>query len=914
MRDRDVRQWEALVRERANREWRELSPEVVNELACHLADLHAAAMRDGASDADARHKALDTLRAASFLELSRRPRARPGGGYGHDIRIALRQLAGSPVLTMVAVLSLALGIGANTAIFSLVNSLLLRSLPVKDPQQLALLKGGMTNSAGQTSWTFAIWQELRRRPDLVDSAFAWDAVRFNLANGGVAEFVDGIWTTAGMFDTLGVSPLLGRTFTDADDRRGGGPDGPVAVVSYGLWQRRFAGAADVIGRRLTLERIPFTIVGVMPPDFFGPNVGQRVDVVIPMGAEPLVRGKESALDSRDWWWLSVMVRLKPGQSIDEATEALRGVQPQIRSATLPVGEMPAAELDRYLSTKFTLVPAATGDSSIRLRYGRPLLTVMIVVVLVLLIACANIANLQLARAAARRHEWSVRLALGASRWRLVRLLLIESLALSTAGAGLGFLIARWGSQLLVQQLSTPSLTVFLDLSPDWRVLAFTSGVAVATALLFGAAPAFRAAAVAPAGALRASAAQAVSVHSRGVPRRGFGESALVVAQVALSVTLVVAATLFLRTFSKLATLNLGFEPARVLVVTMNAQRAAVEPSRRMAVYQRALEAVQALPGVERAALSVLTPISGHNWGSRFDVSNGVPLADTERSAYRNQVTPGFFDTYGQQLVAGRPFTDRDRDGAPRVAIVNQAFARRFLNGANPIGHSVHLPLERAPEPDMEIVGVVGDAVYRRLRDPAPPTLYSPVAQTTTGPATTEYSMSVRAASGSPAQLSRSIADAIGGVNPELTVAFQPLAEQVKAALTQERLVAILSGFFGALALLLAGLGLYGVTSYAVSRQRTEIGIRMALGAPPRSVVRLVLSRVTMLIGVGVAIGLGVSLWASQFVAALLYGIEPRDPAAFAGSAAVLAAVGALAGWLPASRASRIDPVQVLRDS
>jgi predicted permease len=910
MRDRDLRQWKARVRERANREWRELSPEVVEELASHLVELHAAAMRDGASDVDARQRALDTLNAASFLELSKRPRARRGGGYGHDLRVAMRQLIATPVVTIVAVLSLALGIGANTAIFSLVNSLLLRALPVREPQQLALLKAGSTNAGGQSSFTFAIWQELQRRPELFESGFAWDDdVRFNLAEGGVAEFVTGIWTTAGMFDTLGVAPLIGRTFTDADDRRGGGPDGPVAVVSYAFWQRRFGGAADVVGRRLTLERIPFTIVGVMPPGFFGPNVGKQPDVVLPMGAEPLVRGKESTLDSRDYWWLSVMVRLKPGQSIDAATDALRGVQPQIRHATLPIGEWPAQDMDKYLSEKFTLIPAAMGDSSIRARYGRPLLTVMAVVVLVLLIACANIANLQLARATARRHEWSVRLALGASRWRLVRLLLTESLVLSTVGAGLGFLIARWGSRLLVQQLSTQTLTVFLDLSPDWRVLAFTTGVAVATALLFGAAPALRAASVAP--------MEAIKDQGRSVGAgtgRASVTSGLVVAQVALSVVLVVAAALFVRTFSKLATLHLGFEPTRVLVVTMNAQRAPIEPSQRIAEYERALEAVQALPGVAHAALSPLVPISGHMWATRFEVSDGVPLEDARRSAFRNQVTPGFFDTYGQRLVAGRTFTDRDRDGAPRVAIVNEAFARRFLNGANPIGHTVHLPRAVVPEGDMAIVGVVGDAVYRRLRDPAPPTVYSPVAQSTAGPATTAYHLSVRAAFDSPAQLSRSIADAISGVNRDLTLTFQPLADQVNASLTQERIVAMLSGFFGALALLLAGLGLYGVTSYAVSRQRTEIGIRMALGAAPGGVVRLVLSRVTMLVAAGIVVGAGASVWAAQFVSGLLYGIEPRDPATLAGSAAVLAAVGALAGWLPAYRASRIDPAQVLRDS
>ena len=906
MPDRDLREWKALVRERANRERRELSHEVVDELACHLAELHAAAMRHGASDAAARQRTLDALDAASFLALSRRLRARPGGGYGHDLRVALRQLIGTPVVTLVAVLSLALGIGANTAIFSLVNGLLLRPLPVKDPRQLALLQGGNQDSAGRSSFTFPIWEELRRRPGLVDNAFAWTEARFDLANGGVAEFVDGIWTTSGMFDTLGVAPSVGRTFTGSDDRPGGGPDGPVVAISHALWQRRFGAAADIVGRRITLDRIPFTIVGVMPPGFFGPSVGQRAEVVIPIGAEPLVRGKESVLGARDSWWLSVMVRLEPGRSIEAATAALRAAQPQIRSATLPVGEWPAQDLDRYLDAKLTLVPAATGDSSIRARYGRPLLAVMVVVVLVLLIACANIANLQLARATARRHEWSVRRALGASRWRLVRLLLTESLVLSTVGAGLGLWISRWGSRLLVQQLSAQNLTVFLDLSPDWRVLAFTSGVTVGTALLFGAAPALRAAGVAP--------LEAIKEQGRGAGGRASVAGGLVMAQVALSLMLVVAAALFLRTFARLATLDLGFEPARVLVVTMDAQSTQLESSSRLALYERVLEAVQALPGVERAALSSVVPVSGYMSANRFEVSGGVALADAQRGAFRNQVTPGFFETYGQRLVAGRAFTDRDRDGAPRVAIVNAAFARRFLHGASPLGHTVRVSRAVRPEPDMEIVGVVADAAYRRVRDPLPPTVYSPVAQTTTGSTPTEYNLSVRAASESPAQLSRSIADTIGSENPALTLTFRPLAEQISASLSQERIVAMLSGFFGALALLLAGLGLYGVTSYAVSRQRTEIGIRMALGATPRSVVRLVLSRVTTLVAAGVAIGTGVSLWASPFVSTLLYGLEPRDPATLAGSALVLAAVGGLAAWLPAYRASRIDPAQVLRDS
>jgi putative ABC transport system permease protein len=488
-------------------------------------------------------------------------------------------------------------------------------------------------------------------------------------------------------------------------------------------------------------------------------------------------------------------------------------------------------------------------------------------------------------------------------------MLTESLLLSAIGAGFGLLIARWGSQLLVRELSTRTNTVVLDLAVDWRVLAFTTGITAVTALLFGIAPAFRAAGVAP--------MEAIKEQGRGAggetARRSVA-SALVVAQVALSVMIVVAASLLLRTFEKLATLNLGFDPGRVLVVTMNAERAPLAPPERAAAFRRALEAVRAVPGVQSAALSLMTPLSGQVWANRFEVSGGLNLANANRGAARNQVSPEFFATYGQTLVAGRGFTERDNDGAPAVAIVNQAFARHFLNDANPIGHTVHIYGALTPSPEMEVVGLVGDAVYRRLRDPVPPTLYSPTGQTPPGRPTAEFNINVRVASGSPAVLTRIIADAIGRVNKDLTLTFRPLSDQVNASLTQERVVAMLSGFFGALALLLAALGLYGVTSYAVSRRRTEIGIRMALGAAPESVIRLVLARVSLLVGIGVLVGAGISVWASQFVAPLLYGLEPRDPATLAGSSAVFALVGAIAGWLPARRASRIDPAEVLRDS
>jgi putative ABC transport system permease protein len=819
----------------------------------------------------------------------------------NEIRQAFRAMRAAPIVSAVAILSLALGIGANTAMFSILDSLLLRSLPVHDPQRLVLV--GQLPS--RTYWTNPIWEAVRDRPELFDGALAWSSTRFNLSQSGPTEFVDGVWTSGRYFDVLGVPAILGRTWTVEDDRRGGGPEGAVVVISYAFWQRRFGGASDVIGRPLIVERVPFTIVGVTPPGFFGLDVGRTFDVAIPLGTEPLIRGTESSLDRRSNWWLNVIGRLRDDQSLEAAQTLLRAAQPHIREATMPQ-DWREDDKQNYLKEALSLTPAATGNSGLRTRYQRPLTTLMVVVGLVLLIACANIANLLLARATARRHELSVRLALGASRGRLARQLLGESLVLSGLGAALGLVFATWFSGLLVRQLSTATSNVHLELTLDWRVLGFTAAVAIATAVIFGTVPALRSTRVDPNDAMKA--------QGRGIAGQGRFSlgNLLVITQVALSMVLIVGAGLFLRTFSSLATLPLGFDRRPVLVAAVNLQPLRLEPEARWHVLSRLRDAAASTPGVQHAAISVVTPMSGSSWQYQLELLDGKPIEAADKGVYVNLVSRDWFKTYGTRLIAGRDFTSADKPGAGTVAIVNEAFARRFTGGENPLGRTVREPSRpSAPNPEREIVGYVADAAYRSLRDPVPPTMYLPFEQNQTPPSSA--SISVRSATGGPLGLTRVLASALTAVNSGVAITFRPIEDQIDAALTQERLVATLSGFFGVLALLLAALGLYGVTAYAVSRRRAEIGLRMALGAAPSGVVSMVLRRVSLLVGLGIVGGLAASLWAATFVTPLLYGLQPRDPVTLTVAALVLGAIGALAGWIPALRASRIDPARVLRD-
>jgi predicted permease len=835
------------------------------------------------------------------------------GSVGQDVRYAVRMLSKSPGFLLVAVLTLALGIGANTAIFSIVNSLLLRPLPVPEPDRLVTISSdfavrfGFTAGAG---WNYPMWDRLRQRAEAFDGALAFTAETFNLAQAGERQPVDGLYVSGEFFTTVGVPALLGRTFTPADDVRGGGPDGPVAVISYRLWQRRFGGAASAIGTPVTIEGVPFTIVGVTPPEFLHVEVGRTFDVAVPLGTQPLTRGKGAAIDQPRALILIVMLRLKPKQSLEAATATLRAMQPDILGVT---PEELARVKPPNLAEPFTLVPASAGTSGaagsgLRQQYERPLLAILIIVALVLLIACANLANLLLARAAARRHELSVRRALGASRWRLARQWLVESFVLAIFGAGVGLAVAAWGSRMLVAQLSTAESPVTLDLSFDWVVLAYTSAVTVATVMFFGTVPALRATRIAPIDALKAHGVNAGPgggglAHSK--LAKG-GSNSLVIAQVAFSLVLMAAAGLLIRTFDQLASVPLGFDPDSVLVIDVDTARARVDPAARFAYYDRLVDAVLSAPGVTHAAASIWTPLSG---GGYVQDAQGRAVF-TER-VVTNFVTPAWFDVYGIGVRAGRDFDQRDAVTTLPVAIVNETFVRRFLAGRDAIGETV----EGMGSTRRTVIGVAADAVFgRSLRDATPSMMYVPLAQSAglERLADTGIRISVRSTSEQPGSLARSIGTALTAINRDLTFSFRPLADYVDAALARERLVAMLSGFFGVLALLLAALGVYGVTSCGVSRRRTEIGIRMALGAQRADVIRMVLRQSLVMTAAGIVLGLAGAAAVTQYLEAMLFGLTPLDPSTFIAVSVIFALVATLASYMPARRASHADPLVALR--
>ena len=820
-----------------------------------------------------------------------------------DLKFAFRQMRQTPIVSGIALLSLALGIGANVAIFSLVNALILKALPIHEPERLVQLRLTHPDQRNHTtSFTNPQWEYLRDHQEIFAGAAAVGYARWNLNATGEARPIPGLYVSGRFLDTLGVVPQMGRGFTELDDRRGGEP---IAILSHGFWQREYGGDRAVLGRTVSLDGHAFTIVGVTPPEFFGVRVGTTFDVMVPLANEAIIRGAESSLEGRSSWWLSFFARLAPGQTLEQAEARLRTLQPQLREATLPQDWRPQDQA-QYIQDPFGVIPAATGISNLRDRYSQPLYVLLGIVGLVLTIACANMANLLLAQSVARRRELAVRLSLGAGRRQLVRQLLVESLMLSMAGAAAGLLIAAWGSRALVAMLSTRTNFTFVDLAMDWRVFAFTAAVGVTTGLLFGVLPALRGTAVAPADVLRA--------HGRGIVSGGrlnVGHG-LVALQVALSFVLVFGSFLFVRTLVSITTQGMGFESDRLLIATVDLRRTKAEESARVPLFQQARATVAGLPGIEAVAATFVTPVSGSTWGLRVTVP-GFDAPERDRNSLYNAQTPDYFRAMRTPILAGRDFTDADAANRPAVAIINEAFAKKYFNGELPIGKTFTVDRFGKDQTDMhyEVIGLVADAKYRTLREEPQPTFYTAMAQQPRAVATSVRFVIKTA--GPPWGSRDAIVHALSGVNKEIAVDFRTLEEDMGAAVMQERLVASLSAFFGGLALLLAALGLYGVMSYSVIRRRNEIGIRMALGAEPDRVVALVLRHVALITVVGLIAGTAAAVSAGRFINTLLFNLATYDRTMIAITAVTLAAAAAIAGYLPARRAARIDPMIALRE-
>nr|MDQ3744759.1 ABC transporter permease [Acidobacteriota bacterium] len=789
-----------------------------------------------------------------------------------DVRYAARVLLKSPGFTLMAVLTLALGIGANTAIFQLIDAVRLSALPVKDPQalvgvQLADAKGERGNfSTEYPAVTNAIWEQIRDRQQSFSGVFAWGRDDFNLARGGEARLARGLWVSGDFFDVLGVRAELGRLFNSEDDRKGCGSPG--VVLSHAFWRREFGGDPSVVGRKMTLEGQPFEVVGVTPASFYGLEVGRSFDVAVPLCSEALLAGEEnSRLASGTDWWLIVMGRLKPGWTEERAAAHLASLSPGIFTDTLPARYPPDSVKD-YRESRLTAFPAAAGVSELREKYENPLWLLLAIAGTVLLIACANLANLLLARASAREREVAIRLALGASRGRVVRQLLTESMLLAAAGAGLGALLAENLSQLLVSLLSTENNPLFVATVMDWRVLAFSAGAAVLTCALFGLAPALR--------ATRVGAGAVVKSFGRGMTA-GRGRfrlrRALVVSQVALSLVLVSGALLFSRSLTKLATQDAGLRRDGVLVTRVDLSPLGLPVERRLAFRRGLLERIRAVPGVESAAEANVLPLTGNWWGNRTWME-GADQASAQGSVF-NRISPEYFKTMGIALLGGRDFGDADTPEAPKVAIVNETFARRVAGSENPLGRRFRVEATPgSPEKVYEIVGLVKDSKYKSLREGFVPAAYLPASQSPEPGENAQFLVRTKTA---PAALAPSIKRAIGEVSPDINIVFRVFQTEVESSLLRERLMATLSGSFGLLALVLACIGLYGVMSYGVAVRTHEIGIRMALGAQGQDMLRLILREAVVLVVVGVAAGLPAALAAGYLASGLLYGVTPADP-------------------------------------
>ena len=820
-----------------------------------------------------------------------------------DLRFGVRMLLKNKSFTAVAILSLALGIGANTAIFQLLDAVRLRMLPVKAPQELAEVHladtKGMRGGIGRpTQVTNPIWEQIRDRQQAFSSIFAWGTNTINLAPGGEVRSARMLYVSGDFFNTLGVPPALGRVFTSADDERGCGAPG--LIISHEFWQREYGGDANVIGRKLTLADHPLEIIGVTPANFFGMEVGRSFDLALPICAIPIVRGNDRLL-SGIIWWLTVNGRLKPGWSVEQASSQMQRISPGLFEAALPANYPPPSVKD-YLDSRLIAVPAGSGVSELREKYEQPLWLLLAIAGLVLLIACANLANLLLARASAREREIAVRQAVGASRGRLIRQLLVESLLLAAVGGALGAGLAQVMSRFLVVFLSTTADPVFLDLTPDWRVVGFATGLAVLTCLLFGLTPAIRVTRKEPGAVMKAGGRGMTASRERFSLRR-----ALVVTQVALSLVMVASALLFARSLTKLRTVDTGFHQEGVLIARADFERLNLPRERYPAFKDELLDRIRAIPGVEAAAVVHEIPLD--DWGGANVWMDGADARGGKHTSV-SRVGPDYFKTLQIPLLAGRDFDARDRVGTPKVAIVNEAFARKFLNGLSPVGHRFWVEATPGdPDTPYEIVGLVRDTKYEDLREEFGPIAYYAAAQNAgAGPGAPLMIRSRLPQAETVAVVTR----VLNEINPAISVSFRGFTTMIEATILRERLMATLSSFFGMLAFLLACIGLYGILSYSVTSRTNELGIRMALGAQRRDMSWLILREALLLVIAGLAVGFPMIFAVTRVAATLLFGLTPTDPISLFLAALLILAVAMVAGYLPARRATRVDPLVALR--
>jgi predicted permease len=811
-----------------------------------------------------------------------------------DLRYGVRTLRLSPGFAAVAIVSLALGIGANTAIFQLLDAVRLRSLPVQNPQELAELKivggnHGMGLNQQYGELTRPIWQAIHDKPQAFSGMFAWSANQRYVGKGSEMRSFRGLWVTGDFFRVLGLQPWRGRLLMPED---AGACPVTRAVVSYSYWQSHMAGREPGPGATLIADNDLVEIVGVTPPEFFGMSVGDNFDIAL-----PFCQPKEEL--RRDVFEVSVMGRLKPGWTLARASAEIETLSPGVFEATLPPGRDPRWS-ETYKHFRLAAYPAAQGVSWLRESYDRSLWLLLGITGMVLLIACANLANLMLARASTRERELAVRLALGASRGRLVRQLLAESALLAAAGTTLGIALAHYLSGVLVWAISTEGSSVNLNTGIDWRVLLFAASVAILTCAAFAVLPALRASQAQPAAAMKAGGRGMTAGRERFSLQR-----LMVVTQISVSLVLLVAALLFVRSFRNLMTFDPGMRESGIVTGFLGFWQSNLPPGRWLEFKRELLDEIRATSGVLNAATTTNTPLLGSSW------EHGVHVGAVEGNSKFTWVSPGYFDTMGIPVVHGRGFNQNDTATSTRVAVVNQTFVRKLLGGADPIGHTLRTIQEpNYPSTIYEIVGVIPDTQYNDLRGQTPPMTFAPASQL---PAPGPWSGLMIHSNAPPAAIGATIKRRLAARHPDVIVELSDFQKDIRDGLTPERLMAMLSGFFGLLAAVLAMVGLYGVISFLVARRRNEIGIRLALGAERGQVVVMVMREALRLLAIGVVTGLALSLIAGRGAQSLLFGLKPYDPVTLVAAALLLALIAAAASFLPARRASRLDPMVALRD-